>query len=121
MAVPAQLAKNKDLRGHRTFGSKLIGNAPGGQVIMRAQGSISLADTTISVATVGTFQIDRIGQAANLSATKGSAGLISSRMMSRSKTAPSGRRNVSDIGSPALSQGAQRREFKLSRQFIHCR
>jgi large exoprotein involved in heme utilization and adhesion len=44
------VARNIDLQG-TDIRSEAIGNAPGGQVLMRAQGLVSMKDTTVSVAT----------------------------------------------------------------------
>ena len=48
--ITYQVARSIDLQGTE-IRSEAIGNAPGGQVLMRAQGQVSLSDTTISVAT----------------------------------------------------------------------
>ena len=104
VAISYQLARNMDLRG-TDIRSEAIGNAPGGQVIMRAQGSISLADTTISVATQD-FQIDGPKPSGELVRNQGFSRIdILAHDVTLKDSTVRADANVSDIGSCPLCLG----------------
>ena len=104
VAITYQLARNIDLRG-TDIRSEAVGNAPGGQVVVRAQSQIALTDATISVATQD-FQIDGPKPSGELVRNQGFSRIdILAHDVTLKDSSIRADANVSDIGSCPLCLG----------------
>jgi filamentous hemagglutinin family protein len=102
--ITYHMARNIDLKG-TDIRSEAAGNAPGGMVIMRAQDSISITDTTISVATQD-FQINGSKPSGELVRNQGFSRIdVLARDITLKDSTVRADANVSDIGSCPLCLG----------------